>query len=316
MSAQEKCTPIKFCLGTAQFGLNYGVVNADGLLPEEAVCDILEKAADLGVACVDTARAYGVAEERLGRIFKEKTETLGHMTVITKLAPFPWLTDLMDDKNIVKAAVDSSIFQSCRELKVSKLEIVVLHRASQLDTAVWDRLLELRTEGVVGKLGISAQNVEEAIKGLMNQDVKHLQIPLNLLDWRWRTPEFLEAVSKRRDVTIHCRSCVLQGLLVNGAEKWPVIPGVNPTEMVNLLETLAQKTGQGSRLKMCFAFVLSLPFVDAVVGGVDNIGQLVENVSLLEDCNMTEKQRTLIETSFGESNVPVQLLDPAQWPRK
>ena len=57
----------KLVLGSAQFGLVYGRTNTTGLLPTSKVAEIIKFAADNGVKNLDTARAYGVAEERLVR---------------------------------------------------------------------------------------------------------------------------------------------------------------------------------------------------------------------------------------------------------
>ena len=48
--------------------LGFGAMQAgDPRLPEEAAARILNHALDLGLALVDTARAYGLSEERIGR---------------------------------------------------------------------------------------------------------------------------------------------------------------------------------------------------------------------------------------------------------
>ena len=104
------------------------------------------------------------------------------------------------DEKIVNAIVDGSVFRSCRELKRHSLHTLCLHRCSQLDTPIWSRLVQLRDQGVIGRLGISVQSVEECTSALNNKDVKHIQLPLNLLDWRWRTSEFLALCKSRSDV--------------------------------------------------------------------------------------------------------------------
>ena len=53
------------------------------------------------------------------------------------------------------------------------------------DGAVWERLLERLEDGTVLSLGVSVQSPEEASAALACPDVRHLQLPFNLLDWRW-----------------------------------------------------------------------------------------------------------------------------------
>ena len=68
--------------------------------------------------------------------------------------------------------------------------------------------------------------------------------------------------------------------------------------------------------RICFGFVLSLPYVDGLVLGVDNLKQMEENVEMFKSASLTEDQRNEISQAFSIDNVPEQLLDPAQWPKK
>ena len=56
-------------LGSAQFGLNYGVTNTVGHLSEEEVAAILLTAHQNGIRWIDTAQSYGSAQRRLGKLF-------------------------------------------------------------------------------------------------------------------------------------------------------------------------------------------------------------------------------------------------------
>jgi diketogulonate reductase-like aldo/keto reductase len=58
----------RLTLGTANFGLAYGIANKRMLTEKEAFA-ILEKAVEVGVSSVDTARGYGDAEKVLGKFF-------------------------------------------------------------------------------------------------------------------------------------------------------------------------------------------------------------------------------------------------------
>jgi aryl-alcohol dehydrogenase-like predicted oxidoreductase len=58
---------MRLALGTAQFGLDYGVANTGGRTPFAEVESILEFAAANDVNTLDTAAAYGDAEDVLAR---------------------------------------------------------------------------------------------------------------------------------------------------------------------------------------------------------------------------------------------------------
>ena len=71
----------KLCLGTAQFGIPYGITNTKGRVSEREVKEILNIAAENGIQYLDTAQAYGDAESIIGRNWPRETEK----KVISKL---------------------------------------------------------------------------------------------------------------------------------------------------------------------------------------------------------------------------------------
>ena len=59
---------MELAIGTAQFGLDYGVSNVAGRTPSTQVQSILDRARLAGIDTLDTAAAYGDSEQVLGRI--------------------------------------------------------------------------------------------------------------------------------------------------------------------------------------------------------------------------------------------------------
>ena len=72
----------KLALGTAQFGLDYGVSNRLWIIPEADVFEILKLAAASGIDTLDTAQAYGTSEAVIGEFVK--TSGL-QFRIVTKL---------------------------------------------------------------------------------------------------------------------------------------------------------------------------------------------------------------------------------------
>ena len=58
------------CLGTVQFGMNYGINNTLGQPSEEDVFEMLDTAIKNGIHVFDTAKAYGTAEAVLWHYFE------------------------------------------------------------------------------------------------------------------------------------------------------------------------------------------------------------------------------------------------------
>ena len=69
------------CLGTAQFGLNYGIANKKGKLNNFEVREVLEYSKKNGINWLDTAQNYGNAEELIGKNMYNKNE----FNLITKI---------------------------------------------------------------------------------------------------------------------------------------------------------------------------------------------------------------------------------------
>ena len=57
----------QICLGTAQFGMAYGITNNVGKVSEASLAPLLSHADKAGISFLDTAQAYGDSESVLGR---------------------------------------------------------------------------------------------------------------------------------------------------------------------------------------------------------------------------------------------------------
>ncbi|HWT34555.1 MAG TPA: aldo/keto reductase, partial [Microbacterium sp.] len=73
----------RLILGTAQLGMRYGAANGHGLPSSGAAREILVAASRAGISHVDTARAYGLSENRIGDAFQRGLSE--HLSVVTKL---------------------------------------------------------------------------------------------------------------------------------------------------------------------------------------------------------------------------------------
>jgi aryl-alcohol dehydrogenase-like predicted oxidoreductase len=301
-----------FVLGSVQLGLAYGIANKTGKPSREAAFALVRRAAASGIVQFDTARAYGDSEERLGEALTGRD-----VLTVTKLSP---LNDLPADASpeSVCAAVDASIAQSCAALGREKLQCLLLHRASHLtdhNRVIWQRLLEHLRDGTVEKLGVSVQSPQEALAALANPDVRHIQMPFNLLDWRWREAGVVAACGKRSDVTVHARSVFLQGLLAcDDPATWPQIEGVDPIEVPKIVAGLARELGRESPADLCLAYVRGQDFIDGVVIGLETEEQLDLNLRLAVKRPLSPDECAAVESRVP--HLPEQLLNPALWPKR
>ena len=75
----------RICLGTAQFGMNYGIANQNGIMSQNQVNEIIHFSVSNGIMTFDTAQSYGDAEFKLGNYLKKGE--LEEIKIITKLDP-------------------------------------------------------------------------------------------------------------------------------------------------------------------------------------------------------------------------------------
>lgn len=296
----------RLTLGTAQLGLTYGAANESGMPSFEEARDIVTTAIEHGVTLLDSARAYGESEHRLGKILKGSLAD--RASVYTKLEPMDATTASCES---AKAFVEASVFRSLFELQIGRLPCLMLHRWEDYTRAngeIWRTVLQLRDRGLIEKLGSSVYSPEEALEALADRDIQHIQIPYNILDYRWHSPEVQNAIAARPDVTIHARSVLLQGVLTASKDKWPKVPGLDADSLIDALDALTRKYERLSRTDLCIAFVAGQSWITSMVVGCETVAQLNENLLLSRNPSV---QIPLEEIP----NVPVDLLDPRKWPK-
>jgi aryl-alcohol dehydrogenase-like predicted oxidoreductase len=299
-------------MGSVQLGLAYGVANRTGKPERTSALRLVRRAVDAGVTAFDTARAYGDAEDRLGEALSGRP-----VRTITKLSP---LSELSPDASpeALRAAVDESVSQSLSALRSASLDCLLLHRATHMTAlggTVWRRLQEHVAEGRIHVLGVSVQSPAEALAVLEEPLVRHIQLPFNLLDWRWDEAGVIAAFSRRPDVTVHARSVFLQGLLVaNDPALWPQVSGINPIHLGTWLESMRCALGRRSVADLALAYARAQDWIDGIVVGMETEDQLETNLALCTCPPLSREDCAAVVA--GRPRVPVQLLDPAQWPKR
>ena len=303
----------RLVFGTAQLGSHYGIANKTGQPGKKDCEDLIKVAIANGVLYLDTARAYGVSEEAIGEALKGGWE--GRVKIITKLSP---MRDCPADAtpHVVRAFVDASVFQSIAALRVRKLDVLMLHRAAHLmgwNRAAWERLLALQASGLIGALGVSVQNPDELLGVLNIPEVLYIQMPFNLMDWRWDAvlPK-IWATKATRSLTVHVRGALLQGLLPSTDDAhWLSANVETPGWVRHWLLHQVELFHRESITDFCLAYVAAQPWVDGVAIGMENMVQLAENIRLFGKSTLTEVQTFAVQQ--GRPKLSEETLNPALW---
>ena len=251
-------------LGTAQWGMQYGLSNEQGRTPAAAVSRILAEASKRGVQVLDTAALYGEAESVLG------AHALQMFRIITKTPRFatPTITD-------EQASELQPVFRrSLQRLSSSQVYGLLVHHADDLlvpgGDKLWDAMVRLREQGCVQRIGASVYDGDNADALLKRYSPDIVQLPLSVLDQRMLLNGQLERL-KARGVEIHARSAFLQGLLLLPPAQVPRYFGpILP--LLKRWHAAAREQGL-TAVQAALTFVRDVPYVDTVLIGVESLVQ-------------------------------------------
>ena len=159
-------------LGTVKFGRNEKIKYPTFELPnDEAICQLLDDAQSYGINVLDTAPAYGVAEERLGKL-------LG-----TRRSEFILITKTGEEFANGESSYDFSaehtrlsVERSLKRLKTNRLDCVLVHCPRNdfevlSNSPVLETLQQLKERGDIRSFGASANSVEGGMLALDASDV-------------------------------------------------------------------------------------------------------------------------------------------------
>jgi aryl-alcohol dehydrogenase-like predicted oxidoreductase len=251
----------KLGLGTAQFGLDYGVSNARGRLSESEAATVMQVAALAGVALVDTAAEYGEAESVLGRTLPRPSP----FRLVTKTAPAAQGVD----------AVEARARSSLLRMRVERADALLVRCGSDLlgpeGPALWDRLKALKDQGLFERIGIAAHAGDDALGLARRFKPDLIQAPASLLDQRLIQGGVLTEIAAL-GIEVHLRSIFLQGLLFLPRDGLPPpLEGAGP-RLSRIRRTIAE--AGADPLQAALAFALSRPEASTVVVGVTSAAEL------------------------------------------
>lgn len=284
-------------LGTVQFGLPYGVANRRGRVPADEVSAILTRASELGVRVLDTAIAYGNAEDVLGAALGPLAE---RFDVVTKVPA-----------GTTPSTVRALIAGSLSRLALRRLHGCLLHdvRTATEQPGVLAELRALRAEGVIERVGVSCYRPSELARLLdAGEQLDLVQLPFSVLDRRF---EPLLPQLRAAGIAVHVRSVFLQGLLF--VPESELAAHFHPYRAA-LAAVRSQAAELGTDLATLMLAAARLErSIDVVLVGVDALADLEANAAAFANAtalaDFRDRLRALAHTDE-------QLLLPMNWPAK
>lgn len=254
----------RLVLGSANFGMEYGIAFGSSV-PKDEVFRILDKAQKADIFGIDTAHAYGSAEEVIGEYIRERQKT------------FKVLTKVPHENYKSPREIKLKLLESLRRLSLPKVDYLLIHSYRTFEERrelVKDSIKALLQEGLVGSFGISVYHPWEAVEFLeVFEPPFAVQFPLNVFDKRF-APYIKEWSSM--GLELFARSVFLQGLFFLPEER--------------LTGTFERVRGKIKRLRelseslkvslacLCLSFALSFEALKVVIG-VNSLEQFLELLS-------------------------------------
>ena len=292
----------RICIGSAQFGLNYGITNKKGRVEIKEITKILKCAQKENIFLIDTAQSYGNAEENLGK----SASDINNFKIISKL---PSQTKNKFNK-MDQLFWENNYQNMLKKLNKNKLEGFLLHDTNDLikegSEYLMDWLYSLMQRGLTKNIGVSIYSKDD-LNGINFNLFKIVQLPLSIYDQRLLKDGTIKMLHEK-GCFIFARSIFLQGLIVTKSSEWPKWINSNIIEHHKNLENLSRKKNS-TLLDISIDFIRRQHELYAAVIGLTKINEFNSIISSWHQnqiLNKSEQDLLALED--------INLLDPRKWP--
>jgi len=252
----------KIALGTAQFGMDYGINNKRGKIPKKEAIEILKEILKFGINTIDTAYSYGESETIIGEFIKKYNKKF---KIISKL-PECNLKEISEIFNL-----------SLKKLNIDKFYGYLIHnfRHFKENIEIWNFLKRIKLDGKTEKIGFSLYFPHE-LEDLLRNEIKidMIQVPYSIFDQRFAQyfPEL-----KDKNIEIHVRSVFLQGLVFKKLNNLKGYLAKTKNKIKDLY--LFSTESNIPVAALCLNFATLNNFINKAIVGIDSIENLIEIVN-------------------------------------
>lgn len=293
------------CLGTVQFGMDYGVQGGRKPSVDDAV-RIMDFAVHNGVDALDTADDYGSAEDVVGEFLARRVVPRDTLYVVTKFNKkvFGDAATPADRAARLRERAERSLAR----LRTDYLDALICHDPFAAgDDEVTEALLALKASGLVRHVGVSVYDPDQAKATVATEGLDFLQGPFSVLDQRLAASGALAAAAAR-GFDVHTRSAFVQGLMLMDADRIPErLAATRP--LVARLEAACAARGL-TRRRLALAYVKSHAEISHLLFGVDSLEQLREIVA---DWNAPADADAVREIAAAFADTDTDLVQPMKW---
>ena len=293
-------------LGTVEIGMPYGIAgNAQVAVPDEhSASRLLDRALDLGINYIDTARAYGESEAIIGRALRSRRQEFFLASKV--ISPHGQNLGSTETRELTTASVQESL----RLLQTDYIDLMMIHcRAGEIvpDETVFETLCTFKEAGSIRKIGASVYGVEAPVAAIEHGGFDCLQVAYSALDRRLE-PQVL-ALAEERSVGLVARSVLLKGAL---SDRYRFLPDAlsGLKQIIRRLEALGSN-GSMTLPELAYRYVMSQRTPQTALVGTASVAELEQVVGFADDGPLSNEEIAAIRS------IPMpdaHDLNPGNWP--
>jgi len=272
-------------LRVSAVGLGTGGIGGDDVSEEQAE-ELLGGALDAGVTLIDTARSYGLAEERIGRYLAHRRD---EFVLATKGG---YGADLVDDWT--HAAIVRGIERALRTLCTDVIDLFFLHSCPR-DTALREDILEaLERARDAGKIKVAGYSGEGAALGASVRSSRFgaVECSVNLFDQR-----NLEAVIPSADA--RGLGVIAKRPLANAVWAMRSWPDDEHADYWQRMQAMQLTVPNHDWVDLAVRWAAFAPGVCSAIVGTSRLDHLEDAITAAEQGDLDQGQRNQIATAFS-----------------
>jgi len=237
------------------------------IVEQDDATELLNKALDMGINYVDTARGYRDSEVKIGTAISHRRDEF----FISTKSPATTAEKM-------KAEIETSL----RNLRTDKIDLYLCHNlrypenydAVMATGGALEALQEAKSQGMIGHIGFSSHRFHETMKaGILSGEFEAIMLSYNILNDELVDEEIIP-LAKENDLGI-----IIMKPLAGGA-----LASVPPDTKLGNVEVNAAQA---------LRFVLANDKVTLAIPGMTNIRELEENVTAGETFHtLTEDEKS------------------------
>ena len=286
---------MEIIIGTAQFGMKYGISNSDGKVTLDEAARIVSVGNEHFVRHFDTAPGYGNSELVLGEILDANS------VITTKVSP------RTERDSCAKKWIVDCVNKSRSNLRRNTIDELLFHRSSDLISefpdVMADVILDLKSSGLIKKIGVSVYDFNDMDYLLDNFQIDIIQIPYNLIDRRLVSRDWITRL-KAKNIRVDVRSGFLQGLLLqNSIDRNPYFD--QWSNLWDRFQIWQDEHPEISKIEVCLQFIKQTKLIDSLVIGTQAVKEFQEVLKIFEN-------EQIMDFPNIESN-DERLINPSRW---